>query len=318
MEDSARALRGVDATRPFRTPGPEKQPASCTRCLRPSQASHVSLARWHDRSTHRVRIEGVRDLPAVLHGVPARLPARGAGHRPLERRRGVRGDPCLHGQRARRPVAHRPGHHHAHAAALPAGGGAAGVHASLQRRQDGRHAGIPARAAHLSQYGGGRLQERSGGAGRPHASRRALHPAGRIHRAHSAAARRPQARDAGRTLLPRHQREDDAAARSRPQAGGVRLRLFGGGAGGGPAARRAGCALSQAGRGIRGGAGDRRRGTRHPHRDHRARGRGGGVGGRTRPLPGGPQGPTHPPARDEGLRLGMAQAAVEDRRDRDR
>src|ERR1051326_8148866 len=59
---------------------------------------------------------------------------------PLERRRRVRGDPGVHGQRAGRPVAHRPGHHHPHAPALPAGGGPAGVHASLQRGQDGRHA----------------------------------------------------------------------------------------------------------------------------------------------------------------------------------
>src|SRR2546430_12278870 len=55
LQDSARAVRGVDATRPFRTPGPEKQPASCTRCGRPSQASHVSLARRSEEHTSELQ-----------------------------------------------------------------------------------------------------------------------------------------------------------------------------------------------------------------------------------------------------------------------
>src|SRR5262249_22308452 len=49
---------------------------------------------------------------------------------------------------------------------------------------------------------------------------------------------------------------------------------------------------------------------RHPHRHRRPRAGRRGLVRRPRPVSGGPQGPAHPPARDEGLGLGLAPPAL--------
>ena len=95
----------------------------------------------------------------------------------------------------------------------------------------------------------------------------------------------------------------------RSGTGHLDLGVLRGGSGGGTTDRRDRHQVSEA---RRRRAGDRRTGSpdRDSRRCDRPPDRGRGLGCRARALPGGPQGPDHEAAGDEGLRLGLAQAAL--------
>src|SRR5581483_11775394 len=224
--------------------------------------------------------------------------------------RGVRRHPRLYRQRAVGSLVGVAGYHRVDQAPVPAGCNSASLHASLQRGQDGHLLCVSVRAPPLSQHGGGRFQERPRGAQRPHTPRRTLCQTGGIHRHHSAPAANSGAGQPRWTLLQGDQPEVDPAATVRADARGARFRILGSRHGCRAAARRHGGRIPEAAGRVRGPAAGERGIERHPHRHHCPSRRLGGLVDRARPVPGGPQGPANPSARDESVGLVLASPAL--------
>src|SRR6266571_6308768 len=239
-----------------------------------------------------------------------------AGVRARQRRCRARRCPRVYRQQPAGSLARLADHRRVHRASVPPGGDSAGVHASLQRGQDDRVVRASVRPPPVSQHGSGGIQERFAGVERSHAPRRALCPAPRVHHRHP----EPPADDGSghlrRAILQGDQPQANAAAAGRVDAGRARLGVLGSGHGCGAATEGHGRRVSQAAGRVHGRASGEHRGEGHPHRRHRALQRYRGLVGRSRAVPGRPQGPAHPPARYEGLGLVLAPAALRARKDR--
>src|SRR5437868_9513326 len=146
--------------------------------LETSGSAHGARTRIGRRNNHASARS--RDIPRVVLSVPAAahvaepelLSTEGPRRRAVERRGRVQRHPDLYRQqRASRSLASRAGHHSELEDALPAGGGAADLHAPVYGGEAGQLAQQPVWKKDLPQHGGGRIEDRFAGAERHDAAR---------------------------------------------------------------------------------------------------------------------------------------------------